>query len=311
MKIWAWLSFTACGMGLLLSGCGGGSGEVAPVVPAISPLAGNWLIVGPMPTNEFSPQEPSGFSLAVSFDVTGNNIVAASFGSGPCAPQSTPPIVNGSFTFVAPSSGTIASDGSFTVQSSGNVSGDSLLIQGKVPQAHGEQFSGNYTASFTSPVPSHFAGGPCTGSYSGMFTATSFPLVSGVYTGTGSTQATTNGVSTVTPITVQVTLQQGGMVKNQVTGISTPSSTVLTGSILVQGFPCFTTGVISSTRSSEMTGNMVSAIFTMNDGSTLNLSGALTDSTGAHISPASLVVDGGKCGTPPSFASLTQLDRQS
>lgn len=284
---------------------------MAPVVPAASPLAGNWLIVGPMPTNEFSPGGPSGFRLAMSFDVNGNNIVAASFANGSCAPQSTPPIVNGSLDIFVPSSGTIAADGSFTIKSPDNDINSSLLIQGKVPQAHGDQFSGNYTASFTSPVPPAFAGGPCTGSYSGMFTATSFPLVSGVYMGTGSTQATTNGVSTVTPIAVQVTLQQGGTVTNQTTGISSPTSTALTGSILVQGFPCFKTGVISPTRSSEMKGNMVSAIFTMDDGSTLSLSGALTDSTEAHISPASLVVDGGKCGTPPSFAHLAQLDLQS
>ncbi|WP_263369174.1 hypothetical protein [Edaphobacter dinghuensis] len=298
-------------MGLFLSGCGGGSGTGAPVVPAVSPLAGNWLIVGPMPTNVSTPQGVSGFSLAMSFDVTGNNIVAGSFGSGPCAPPSTPPIVNGSFDFVTASNGTIAPDGSFTVQSPDNVPGDSLLIQGKVPQVHGDQFSGNYTASFTSPAPSHFAGEPCTVSYSGMFTATSFPLVSGVYAGTGSTQTITNGVSTVTPIEVQATLQQGGTVTNQVTGISAPSSIALTGSIHVQGFPCFTTGVTNPARSSGVKGNMVVATFTMDDGSTLSLSGPLTDSTEAHISPVSLVVDGGKCGTPPSFVSLRQLDRQS
>jgi hypothetical protein len=74
MKISAWFSFTACGIGLFLSGCGGGSVPAATVAPAVSPLAGNWLIVGPMPTNDFSLQDTSGFRLAMSFDVTGNNI---------------------------------------------------------------------------------------------------------------------------------------------------------------------------------------------------------------------------------------------
>lgn len=305
MKIWAWLSFTACGIGLFLSGCGGGSVPAAPVAPAVSPLAGNWLIVGPMPTNDFSLQEMSGFRLAMSFDVTGNNIVAAGFAEGSCAPQSPSPIVNGSFEFPALSSGTIAADGSFTVQTPGNGPIGSLSIQGKVPQANGDQFSGNYTASFTSPV------GSCAGSYSGMFTATSFPLVSGVYAGTGSTQTITNGVSSAMPISVQVTLQQGGTVTNRVTGISTPSSIPLTGSIRVQGFSCFTTGVTSPTRSSGVEGNMVVATFTMDDGSTLNMTGALTDSTEAHISTAVFVVNGGNCGTPPSFVHLAQLDRQS
>jgi hypothetical protein len=58
-------------------------------------------------------------------------------------------------------------------------------------------------------------------------------------------------------------------------------------------------------------GNMVVATFTMDDGSTLNMSGSLTDSTEAHISTATFVVNGGKCGTPPSFVHLVQLDRQS
>lgn len=241
----------------------------------------------------------------MSFDVTGKNVVADGFAEGSCVPQSTPPIVNGSFDFSPASSGTIASDGSFTVQSPDNVPGDSLLIQGKVPQANGDPFSGSYTASFTSLA------GSCAGSYSGMFTATSFPLVSGMYVGTGSTQTTANGISTATPIAVQVNLHQGGTVTNQATGISTPSSIALTGSILVQGFPCFTTGVMNPARSNVVEGNMVVSTFTMDDGSTLNLSGALTDSTEAHISPVFLVVDGGKCGTPPFFANLLQLDRQS
>src|SRR5882724_5434790 len=142
MKIWAWLSFTACGMGLLLCGCGGGSAPASPkpVAPAANALAGNWLLVGPMPTNEISfPPPPSGFRLAMTFDVTGNNIVASGFVNGYCTPQSTSPIVNASFEFGAAASGTIAADGSFTVQSPGNVPIDSLSIQGKVPQANGDQ----------------------------------------------------------------------------------------------------------------------------------------------------------------------------
>jgi hypothetical protein len=174
MKIWAWLSFTACGIGLFRSGCGGGSVPPVPVVPAVSPLAGNWLIVGPMPSNEFSFPPMSGFSLAMSFDVTGNDALATGFASGSCAPPPTSPFVNAAFSFGATVTGTIAADGSFTLQSPGNVPVDSLSIQGKVPQANGDPFLGSYTASFNSPT------GRCTASYSGMFTATSFPPVSGV-----------------------------------------------------------------------------------------------------------------------------------
>jgi hypothetical protein len=259
-----------------------------------------------MPTNEFTfPATGGGFSLAMSFDVTGNDVVATGFASGSCAPPS-PPFVIAAFSFGATVSGTIAADGSFTLQSPGNVPVDSLSIQGKIPQANGDPFLGSYTASFNSPT------GKCMASYSGMFTATSFPPVSGVYTGTGSTLTTTNGVSSATPIAVQVTLQQGGMVTNPATGVSKPSSIALTGSIRVQGFPCFTTGVTSAIHASRMEGNMVGATFTMDDGSALSLSGALTDSTEAHISGVGFVVTGGKCGTPsPLFVDVRQLDLQS
>ncbi len=109
---------------------------------------------------------------------------------------------------------------------------------------------------------------------------------------------------------VQVILQQGGMVTNPATGISTPSSIALNGSIRIQGSPCFTTGVTSAIRPSGMEGNMVTASFTMDDGSLLILSGVLTDSTEAHIPNGGFAVVGGKCGTPPLFADLLQLDRQ-
>jgi hypothetical protein len=289
---------------LLLIGCGGG--KPSSVVPAVSPLAGNWLIVGPMPANEFPLGAGSGFRLAMTFDVTGNNIVASGFANGPCTPTSSSPILGSSFSFGIAATGTAAADGSFTVQSPGTPSTFSVSIQGRIPQANEDQFSGIYTASFASPV-----GLACVGNFGGMFTATSFPLVKGIYAGTGSTRTVTNGVLTTTPITVQVSLQQGGMLTSPVTGVSTPSGIVLTGSIRVQGSPCFTSGVTSATPLSRVEGNMVVANFTMDDGSTLSLSGTLTDSTDAHISTGVLFVPAGKCGTVPYLYELPVLDLQS
>ena len=71
----------ACGIGLLLVGCSGGH---APVVPAQSPLAGNWLIVGPMPipTDEF--QFRYGFRFALTVDVLDSQVFAAGFGNTGC-----------------------------------------------------------------------------------------------------------------------------------------------------------------------------------------------------------------------------------
>lgn len=301
------LGFVGCGAGLLLIGCGGGT--PAAVAPSVSPLAGNWLIVGPMPTNEFSfPPVPSGFRLAMTFDVTGSNVTAAGFANGSCTSTAPPgTIVPTSFSFGSLAVGTVAADGSFTLQTPANLPIDSISIQGKIPLGNQGQFSGSYTSSYNSPI-----GAGCVGNFAGMFTATSFPLVSGIYAGTGSTLTNINGVSGTTPITVQVNLQQGGTVKDPVTGISTPSSIELAGSIRIQGSPCFTSGVTGATPASSVQGNRLLAEFTMDDGSTLSLLGTLTDSTEAHISTGVLLVTAsGKCATVPTIYQLSGLDRQS
>src|ERR1700733_11622809 len=239
MKTWALLSFTACGISLLLSGCGG---ESAPK-PTVNPLAGNWLIAGPLPTYGFTAPGTGAFSLVMSFDVTDNNITASGYASGFCASNSTPPIYNDAFSFNSLTTGVIAADGSFTLQTSQNISSYSLSMQGRVPENNTEQFSGTYAASFNSPI-----GPTCVGNSSGMFTATSFPVVSGVYTGTGNFQTLTNGVSTAVPITEQVSLQQGATVLDPTTGLSKPSNIAIGGNIRLQGFPCFTSGTANTTQ---------------------------------------------------------------
>jgi hypothetical protein len=152
-----------------------------------------------------------------------------------------------------------------------------------------------------------------------MFTATSFPIVSGVYTGTGNFQTLTNGVSTATPITVQLNLQQGATVLDPSTGTSKPSNIAIGGNIRVQGFPCFTSGtanttplgVIGGRPSSYIAGNIMIANFTMDDGSMLGFEGALTDSTESHISAHLSLFPSGKCGGGPYFFPQTDLTRQN
>ena len=304
MKVSAWLSFTACGFGLFLSGCGGGSVPAAPVAPAVSPLAGNWLIVGPMPTNGIQfPPPPSGLRLAMTFDVTGNNVVAGGFGSNFCDN-----VASGfEFGFGGVATGTVASDGSFALASPAYDSLDSISIKGVVPHASGEPWSGSYTVSLGGHAPA------CDTNLSGTFTATSFPLVSGVYVGTGSTLGGPNGVPAAAPVTFQVSLQQGGMVTNPGNGASSTffSNAVLTGSIKVQGSPCFSSGVTSARPSSAVLGNTVSASFLMDDGSTLSLLGSLTDITEGHIATNLVLVAGGNCGGLTNVIRLSGLDRQS
>ena len=203
MKTWALLSFTACGISLLLCGCGGGS---TPAV--VSPLAGNWLLVGPMPTNEISfpaPPSSSGVRLAMTFDLVGDQVIAGGFGSNYCN------LVQASFTFGGVAAGILASDGSFTATPVNHPAAETVSIKGTAPKGSGEPWSGSYTVSLGGPFAP-----ACDANLSGTFTATSFPLVSGVYVGTGSTMVGTKAV----PVTLQVTLQQGGTVTNPGNGAS-------------------------------------------------------------------------------------------
>ncbi len=311
MKTWALLSFTAAGISLLLCGCGGGSASK----PVVSPLAGNWLIAGPMPAYDFTAPGTGVFSLAMSFDVTDNNITASGYASGFCTSNSTPPIYNEAFSFDSLTTGVIAADGSFTLQTPQTIPDYSLSVQGRVPEINTEQFSGTYAASFNSQI-----GRGCVGNSSGMFTATSFPLVSGVYTGTGNFQTLTNGVATATPITMQVSLQQGATVLDPTTGLPKASNIAVGGNIRVQGFPCFSSGTANTTLfgpsrepASSIAGNIMRMNFTMDDGSTLGLTAVLTDSTESHISALLAVLPSEKCGAGAGsdFFPMMDLSRQN
>ena len=294
MKAWAWLLAAACAVGgLLLSGCG----AEKPAAPVVSALAGNWLLVGPMPTNMLG-LTPTGTSLAVTFDVNGNNIVAAGVVNDFCI----------SVEFGSPGIpviGSVAADGSFTLATPPNSLG-AVSIRGTVPRASGGPWPGSYTVSLTSPFPPK-----CNTNLSGTFTATSFPLIGGVYVGTGSTQTTVNGVSTATQATFQATLQQGATVMDSA-GNPLSRSSALLGSIHVQGSPCFTSGVTDLTRPGRVEGNRVDAIFTMDDGSTLVLLGSLADATETRLTENVAIVTGGQCAiNGPTIYQLPELNRQS
>ena len=309
MNVRALFSFAV--LGFFLIGCGGGSPK--SVAPPVSPLAKNWLITGPMPTYSFTAPGSGVFSLAMSFDVTGNNITASGYGSGFCESSSSPPTYNQAFSFGSLSAGVIASDGSFSLQTPQSIPSYSLSLQGKVPEMNADQFAGTYAATFNSAI-----GPACVGNSAGMFTATSFPLVSGVYNGAGNFQTLTNGVSTATPITMQVSLQQGAPVLDPATGISQPSNIAIGGSIRVQGFPCFTSGTANTSLFGQgkeplslIEGNIMRVNFTMDNGSILGMTGVLTDSTESHILASfSGVRFGEGCGAGDVIFPFADLTRQ-
>jgi hypothetical protein len=194
MKILALLSFTACSFGVFLSGCGGG-----PVVPAESPLAGNWLIVGPMPipTDEFEFRY--GFRFALTVDVLDNHVFAAGFGNSACGNFA------GSFALPSAATGTIATNGTFSLHTPAE-SSIALSLQGTVPTGNNVPWPGNYTIPFSPLIGA--SGQGCDSPLTGEFTAISFPLVNGTYAGTG-TALNFNGVSGTTSISVQMLCIKG------------------------------------------------------------------------------------------------------
>ncbi|MBS1801688.1 MAG: hypothetical protein JSS95_17895 [Acidobacteria bacterium] len=271
--------------------------------PMASSLAGNWLIVGPMPT--IAPgiaPPPERFRLAVTMDAVGDNVVAAGFGNHVC------PGFTESFSIGSVLSGAVAKDRTFSLGSSSIFPNMAMTLTGKIPAVGQGQWTGNYNVSFTTP-PSGLA--TCVETLSDTFTATSFPLVSGVYVGTASNGFSLNGVPITTTMSLQVTLQQGGTATD-FRGNTVTSNAVLTGSIKVTGSPCFSSGTITGTPSSSVLGNEVHAAFAMDDGSTLEFIGSMTDATESKIATNLVLITGGQCGgsRPPVAYRITELDRQ-
>lgn len=304
MRVLAGLGFMASGMGLLLCGCGASVSSSS--TPAAIALAGNWLIVGPMPTIEPSVTiPPQHLQLALTFDAIGNNLVAAGFGNHLC------PGFMGLFSFPSVLTGTVSADGTFSLGAPSVFPDMTMAMTGKAPTEAGASWSGSYTANFTDLQ------GPatgCAGTLSGAFTATPFPLVSGIFIGTANSTMSVNGVLTTTTMTLQVDLQQGGTRTDTVTGRTVTSNSVLMGSIKVQGSPCFSSGTMADTTGGSVLGDEVTATFTMNDGSTLSLTGSLADASESRIVTSLVLIKGGQCGgsgTVPFAYRMTELDRQS
>ena len=296
---------------MVACGCGGdkkNAAQTAPVapppasLPAGSTLAGNWLITPSAPTSSFLLGDTSSdhVRLALTFDVTGDNIVAGGFTNHFCG-------TGVSLSVSSALSGTVAQDGSFNLQSKTGLPASSS-ITGKAPDSQGSPWSGTYTLTFTG-FPSGLTQS-CDETVSSSFTATYLPLVSGVYTGTATPMSSLpSESSTVGPITVELTLQQGGTATDVVSGKTISGNGVLTGSIKVQGSPCFTTGTTTGGLS-NVVGNRIQAMFAMNDGSFLAIVGTVADPAEMRIATSSIRVSSPCGSTSPVLYFLSELDKQ-
>ncbi|HEY4354176.1 MAG TPA: hypothetical protein VGN16_00395 [Acidobacteriaceae bacterium] len=274
---------------LALSGCGGS--PVNPVAPAPTPnsshLAGNWLLVGSVQPPIASFNNTVGTSSFVAeFDVVGTSITASATIHAACTSSSA-----GGATFGADLTGTVAPDGSFSVSTpsqSGLPDFGTLTIQGAAPSIAGGPWMGSYTFNFSNSLP-----GACNFNLSGPFTASSMADITGTFTGSGTVSMEPSGVAT--PVTVALTLQQGGLLYPLHGGTPVTSKLALNGSVQVQGISCFTKGATAVDRPSEIDGSTLNASFTMDDGSTLQIGAGLVDANMTQLSMNLMSVSGGQC----------------
>ncbi len=246
-----------------------------PAQPNAAALAGNWLIYGalpPPPVVAFGSSQPKG--LAVSIDVIGTSLVATASVQSQCGSVGS---LEASYGGVL--TGTVAADGTFTLATPAtqNAAVPALTIQGTAPASTSASWSGSYSFTLNAAT--------CVANDKGTFLATPIQDVTGAYTGTTSILATGASVS------VTANLQQGGASPiSSTTGVSSKSA--LSGTLQITGFSCFTKGVASS---GLVEGDRAFTIFTMEDGSTLTMTGYLLDVNASRLSVPSLMVLGGKC----------------
>jgi hypothetical protein len=249
-------------MTALIVGCG----SPMPVVGsnADSALAGNWNLVG---TGAFNSSPSISLAVFVSGNqvtATGNEFLACTTGGGGGSVSLSGQIAaDGSFQLVEPATLTMTLNGS-TVQ---------LAISGRVPAVGSSTWSGTYAFTVTPTVG-------CIASQSGTFTAAAIPAFTGTYTGTlaqgvsgpsiGASLSVTQGAATVSSFPVLGSFQ---------------NYLPLTGTIAVTGISCFTHGTVSTNAISEIEGDHVYMIFTMDDGSELFVVGSFlgTDDSSVQV----------------------------
>jgi len=270
------------GLALLLAGCGSTPVTTTGPTPVPATLNGNWLLTGSLPFADPLGSGPpnSTFGLAMTFAVQGNQLVAADTVNMLCGAF----VSSGSGGVVT---GTIASDGSFTAQTAAGtpLTLSTLQIKGTVPAAGATSWPGTY--SFTTTNPS------CPFTMTGLFTAVRIADVTGTYNGSTTLNPSTGATfTTPQPVTVSFTLQQGAVL----TGSSQIDPEVLTGAVQVKGSSCFSSGTASSIAPGGVLGNEFITIFTMDDGSTVNLLADVENAQSTKASIRNLSGGGGKCG---------------
>lgn len=260
-----------------LAGCGSGGTLVPQPVPDASPLRGNWLVVGSMPKFSIGPK-PLG--LALTIDVVSGQIIGNASILIPCSGTPLSSAVGGG-TKLEPTS--ISRDGTFTLEDVllGQETTHQFVLHGTLAKTAGEAWSGTYdiaTSSLNSGCQS----------YSGTFSAARFQAISGSYAAAGKL----NGSSQT--LKILLNLEQGGPDNLNVFAGTVTGENAIGGTIQIQGSPCFANGTIQQNRGA-LFGNYLQLEFTMDDGSTVSISGWVNDLVSSSFTANGFLVAGGSC----------------
>ncbi len=258
----------------LLVGCG--SDQYYPDTPTT--IGGNYLLAGSLPI-----LTSTGFSYAVTLDVTGDQLLAAQSFSFYCTQGSA------DVSLGLPES-LLGANRSFELETPGYPGAPPYIdqqLQGIAPTAGLTPWSGSYAFS---NVP---AG--CDLPAGANFTAVPIGYVTGTYA--GSFAMNTANSSTTVPLMVQLNLKQGG----QPSDGTRFSYIVMTGSIEVTGSACVSSGTITSSDQSSIGGDFVSLTFSMNDGSTLQMQSYIKDTGVKRLLLNQVSVTGGVCNYTSTF----------
>ncbi len=291
----------------LLTGCG--SSESSAVGNPIPPtpkgtsadLRGGWLIAGTMPNGTPLGSGTFPFGLALNLDIINEQVTGYGSLQIPCSNDGLLFGAVGGSTRLA--SAAIAADGSFTLTDVliANNTQHQIVVKGTVPAKVGGSWSGTYTVA----APQASCNGMEPPSQAGTFTAQRIADLKGTFAGRGMLNNTSAAVSFAAAVT------QGGPTSlNSLTSALNDQS-VLTGTLQVQGISCFQGGTIKTTHGfpeASLFGNQAQMEFLMDDGSTVLLNGAESDTTASTVTNVTLLVVGGGCDK--AFTSMTTATKQ-
>jgi len=270
-------------LGPVLNGCSAGTtastttstpASTTTSTPVAVPanLNGNWLLTGSLPFTIAGRNPPnSTFGVAMTISNSKGNELSAYVDRNEACSNG---VTSG---FLAEVSGTVASDGTFSMTNSS--ASFSATATGTVPATPPSSWTGHLDIKDNT--------GACA-SQSLDFTAVRIADVTGTYNGSAILNSVIGGTVQAPQTTLLTfTLQQGAI--GPANSISGPAD--ISGNVVAQGTTCFATGnlpirtlpPLASDPISEVLGSLVQLQSIMNDGSVLSLSGRIMDMSSSTI----------------------------